>query len=754
MRIGIFAVNRRDHSKRNKVRQRAMAKCCAAILRIEMLEKRTLFNAGTLDSTFGTGGTINFPSIGTGEIGSSAVAAQPDGKIVVVQTSTNFSTVSSVVRRLLANGLPDTTFGANGITTIPTTTGGAGADTILIEPTGKILIAAGGDIVQLNSNGSFDNSFGSGTGIVPIGASGMALQSDGKIIIAANVDEVMRLNANGSVDTTYGTNGSTVLGDSSFQEISTGGVAVDSSGRALVSFGGSSSGDPTDSIPQTIGLFAIERFTPTGHVDTTFGTNGLANDGGQQDLAFNYSPIAIAPDGTIYQGDDYDLFDGDESALSTYTPTGVISHNQNTQHITGNNSDFGMLGFTIDANGNLLVAGFLEPGTGPSTGEVVLLSGPTGGVNLLDESSDGTNPLEIAWSIVVKPSGQIDIAGTTSAGISPAAFSVTQLQGNPTGTISGVIYNDANGNGKLDTNEAPIAGLPVYIDTTNTGAFKTGDPQTTTNSAGVYTFAGLAAGTYIVRQILPSGDKQTFPTNNFGNHVTLTARQVVTNANFGDQHTAPILGSITGTVFNNINGNGKIDSGELGIANVTVYIDTTNAGLFKTGDPQTTTNSSGLYSFTGLAAGTYIVRQILPTGDKQILPTLGFGNHITLAAGQAVTNTNFADQKNAVPLASISGTVFNDANGNGVQNAGELGISGVVLYIDLDNAGVFQTGDPKTTTNSADVYSFSGLAAGTYIVRQVLPAGDKQTSPTNGFGNHVTVASGQAATGANFGDKV
>ncbi len=123
--------------------------------------------------------------------------------------------------------------------------------------------------------------------------------------------------------------------------------------------------------------------------------------------------------------------------------------------------------------------------------------------------------------------------------------------------------------------------------------------------------------------------------------------------------------SIFGAVFNDINGNGKQDSSELGIPGVTVFIDATNTGVFKSGDRVTTTNSSGNYSFTGLVAGTYIVRQMLPTGDKQTFPTSGFGNHVTITTGQTATGVNFGDQKIAV--ASISGMVFNDANGNQKQ---------------------------------------------------------------------------------------
>jgi len=211
--------------------------------------------------------------------------------------------------------------------------------------------------------------------------------------------------------------------------------------------------------------------------------------------------------------------------------------------------------------------------------------------------------------------------------------------------------------------------------------------------------------------------------------------------------------SIFGTVFNDANGNGKQDSGESGIAGVTVFIDLTNAGVFKPGDPETTTNTSGGYGFTGLIAGTYIVRQILPNGDKQTFPTLGYGNHVTVAAGQTATGANFGDQNVPVMLGSISGTVFNDANGDEKLDNGESGISGWEVYIDLDNNGKFASGDPETTTDADGDFSFDGLLAGTYIVRVIAPAGWSQTYPTNNFGQHITLASGQKANGVLFGEK-
>jgi len=318
-------------------------------------------------------------------------------------------------------------------------------------------------------------------------------------------------------------------------------------------------------------------------------------------------------------------------------------------------------------------------------------------------------------------------------------------------SIFGTVFDDANGNGKQDTGESGVPGVTVFIDTTNSGAFKSGDPKATTNSSGNYSFTGLVAGTYIVRQILPTGDNQIFPTLGYGNHVTVAAGQTATGANFGDQKAAVALGSISGTVFVDINGNGKQDPGEPGIAGVTVYDDANNNGKLDPGEISTVTNSSGVYTFSNLPAGAYLIRQVLPSGEKQTVPTNGFGNHITLADGQMVANANFGDQ--SVTMASISGTVFDDANGNGKFDPGETGIATVELYIDLDNSGKFISGDPETTTDFDGDFTFNGLFGGTYIVRVITPAGWSQTYPTNNFGQHVTLASEQMTEGVLFGEK-
>ena len=101
--------------------------------------------------------------------------------------------------------------------------------------------------------------------------------------------------------------------------------------------------------------------------------------------------------------------------------------------------------------------------------------------------------------------------------------------------------------------------------------------------------------------------------------------------------------------------------------------------------------------------------------------------------------------------ATISGTVFQDININGVQDPGEPGIAGVTLYLDLNNSGMLESGDPTAITDSNGNYQFTISTPGTYTVREVLYGGVLLDSPASGS-YQVTVTSGANITGQNFAD--
>jgi hypothetical protein len=101
----------------------------------------------------------------------------------------------------------------------------------------------------------------------------------------------------------------------------------------------------------------------------------------------------------------------------------------------------------------------------------------------------------------------------------------------------------------------------------------------------------------------------------------------------------------------------------------------------------------------------------------------------------------------AIPkLGSISGMKFNDSNGNGTRDTGELGLAN--WTITLKN----ETGSMSTEITDANGnYSFTNITAGNYTVGEVQQSGWKQTAPATGVYN-VTIAGGSIITGKDFGN--
>ena len=83
-------------------------------------------------------------------------------------------------------------------------------------------------------------------------------------------------------------------------------------------------------------------------------------------------------------------------------------------------------------------------------------------------------------------------------------------------------------------------------------------------------------------------------------------------------------------------------------------------------------------------------------------------------------------------------------------SSGETGIGGRSVWLDLDNDGFKDTNEASAITSSTGYYVFKNLAAGNYVVRQVLASGWKQTSPASGLARTFTLASGETKTAINF----
>jgi hypothetical protein len=99
---------------------------------------------------------------------------------------------------------------------------------------------------------------------------------------------------------------------------------------------------------------------------------------------------------------------------------------------------------------------------------------------------------------------------------------------------------------------------------------------------------------------------------------------------------------------------------------------------------------------------------------------------------------------------SVSGVAFNDADGDGVKDAGESARPGLTVWVDANRNGSRDAGEKSTVTTSTGTYRISGLAAGSYQVRATTPASSVFTVPASGAHNFV-LATSQNLSGRNFG---
>ena len=103
-----------------------------------------------------------------------------------------------------------------------------------------------------------------------------------------------------------------------------------------------------------------------------------------------------------------------------------------------------------------------------------------------------------------------------------------------TSFISGTVYRDANGNGTKDTGDTPLTGWKIYLDANNNAAPDPSERTALTDALGNYSFSALPAGTYRVREIVPTGYTTISPSA--GSYsVTIAAGQIATGKDFANQ---------------------------------------------------------------------------------------------------------------------------------------------------------------------------------------------------------------------------
>jgi uncharacterized delta-60 repeat protein len=191
---------------------------------------------GALDPTVGVNGTSTITHGASNGV-ATALARQPNGKLVAAGYVLNGDDVLDFhsndfdfgVRRYDAEGAPDLTFGTGGLVVTSLGPLEDTAEDLALQPDGKIVVVGGhwkpgfdldAAVVRFDTDGTPDAGFGLGGMVVmDLGsfadlAQAVAIQPDGKIIVAGGIDYdvmVMRLDGTGALDPTFGTGGITTV---------------------------------------------------------------------------------------------------------------------------------------------------------------------------------------------------------------------------------------------------------------------------------------------------------------------------------------------------------------------------------------------------------------------------------------------------------------------------------------------------------------------------------------------------------------
>ena len=180
--------------------------------------------------------------------------------------------------------------------------------------------------------------------------------------------------------------------------------------------------------------------------------------------------------------------------------------------------------------------------------------------------------------------------------------------------------------------------------------------------------------------------------------------------------------SIGDFVWEDSDMDGIQDPGEPGLGGVQLVLKDASGAVLAT----TTTGPDGSYLFPAPAAGDYVVEIVdatLPPGfvpspcnageddaiDNDCSPAM-----VALPTGDTVELTiDFGfNSFSTACTGSIGDFVFEDLNGNNLQDIGELGIEGIELVLADDTGAVIGT----TTSASGGFYEFRDLCAGSYTV--------------------------------------
>jgi protocatechuate 3,4-dioxygenase beta subunit len=307
------------------------------------------------------------------------------------------------------------------------------------------------------------------------------------------------------------------------------------------------------------------------------------------------------------------------------------------------------------------------------------------------------------------------------------------------------VWYDTDEDGFQDANESGVPGVTAQL--YNAQGNLVAEQKTDTN--GNYLFENLEPASYSIKFVPPAGylisPQDAGGTNGndqYANGGTddsdvdpATGQTVVTSLGVGETDRTWDLGiylaeppaTIGDRVWYDTDRDGIQDVGESGVAGVTVQLLNASGAVVAT----TATNKNGSYLFENLPPGNYAVQFVPPAGytispqnagntpalDSDVDPATGRTAATPLQTGETDRTWDLGIYLPTEP-AAIGERVWFDTHRDGIQNADEKGVAGVIVQ--LYTAGGVLVAEQRT--DGRGDYLFQNLPAGDYYVQFIPPA--------------------------------
>jgi protocatechuate 3,4-dioxygenase beta subunit len=294
-------------------------------------------------------------------------------------------------------------------------------------------------------------------------------------------------------------------------------------------------------------------------------------------------------------------------------------------------------------------------------------------------------------------------------------------------SVESLVWKDTLANGIQDADESGFEG-PVTVNLYDSSGSIVQTTQT--DNSGTYKLADVVPGAYEIEFVVEDGyhftvqdagddDTKDSDVDSSGKaHFTITSGEIKDIA-----AGITVLASVgPNTVFEDSNGNGIQDEGEPGAPDVVIHlVDESGTRI-----SSTVSDENGEYEFQDIPPGDYSIQVDIDDGTS-FSPVVEGGNQVSQVEDQPygqspVVELTVGTQENTwnvglIQPVSVGNKVWNDLNGNGIQDADEPGMQGVTAIL-VDGSGNELN---RMVTDENGLYLFEGLEPGTYAVKFDIP---------------------------------